>query len=296
MLSLQLPSMREVYLLGALCLICVLTTGHFAFRAAAAVALSVEPWREGCRQCRSEWWEEFWSWRIHSLQAAGATGATTGGAITGGAAGHAALPLPPEGMDWEWGSSNNDTDWYQASAELVNVVLLGHADASAGPVLHIGCGDSPLPGFLERAGFPLSEHIDIAPEVITLLRARYPSSQWPGMRFEVRDFLAAGSSGGAPPPEHRFGAVVDKAGIWDWLQEEASGALPKLLAAVRAALVEPPARGVYIVATKQTPLELSRTLADAAAAGVDGTSFIVEATHPLGRSGVAWAYVLAPAP
>merc|ERR1712228_218034 len=118
-----------------------------------------------------------------------------------------------------------------------------------------------MPALLHKAGFHKSEHIDVAPQVIATMRNRYPASEWPGLHLETRDFLATADAGGGPPPPlHRFSAVIDKAGIWDWLQDEAASALPKLLTAVRDALV-PGGQGVYVIATKQTPKELSDSLA-----------------------------------
>merc|ERR1712130_1022433 len=108
---------------------------------------------------------------------------------------------------------------------------------------------------------------------------------WPGMRFELRDFLAPASSGGGPPPPaHRFAAVIDKAGIWDWLGHENPPALPRLLEAVREALSE---QGLYVISTKQTPRELQKSLRRA------GVKFAVDASFPL-SGGLAWAYVLMP--
>jgi len=159
-----------------------------------------------------------------------------------------------------------------------------------------------------NAGFKTIENIDISPEIVRLMSARYPSSAYPGMSFEVRDFLASSSAGGgAPLPLHRFGAVVDKAGIWDWLQDERPSALPRLLVAVRDALrektrdedggdAEP---GMYIITTKQTPKRLQRTLTVAGTEGEQGglggsARFVVDATVRL-TGGIAWAYILIPA-
>eukprot|EP00913_Durusdinium_trenchii_P015804 g14852.t1 len=110
-------------------------------------------------------------------------------------------------QEWEWGNSRNYTDWYQASAEFVQDLVRPYADPTLGPVLHVGCGDAPVPEHLHAAGFPSSEHIDIAPEVIARMRDTYPAEQWPGFSFQVRDFLTQG----APPPKGRFCAVLDKA-------------------------------------------------------------------------------------
>jgi heterodisulfide reductase subunit A-like polyferredoxin len=68
---------------------------------------------------------------------------------------------------------------------------------------------------------------------------------------------------------------------------------------VREALVEAPLTGVYVVATKQAPAEMSETLAAASLAASKAgrpfsTAFFVQATRPLGTSGIAWAYVLVP--
>lgn len=49
-----------------------------------------------------------------------------------------------------------------------------------GPVLHVGCGDAPVPEQLQRAGFERSEHIDVEPQVIQVMLKRYPLEQWPG--------------------------------------------------------------------------------------------------------------------
>ncbi|CAK9005256.1 unnamed protein product, partial [Durusdinium trenchii] len=194
-------------------------------------------WREGCQQCQPSWWEDFWHWRLAELH--GGSGRQIN---------------PPTGMEWEWGNSRNYTDWYQASAEFVQDLVRPYADPTLGPVLHVGCGDAPVPEHLHAAGFPSSEHIDIAPEVIARMRDTYPAEQWPGFSFQVRDFLTQG----APPPKGRFCAVLDKAGIWDWLQEEAPHMLPHLLELVQQALV--PSDGVYIIATKLGPPELAALL------------------------------------
>jgi len=269
--------------LGVFCAVSVLITGRFFYQWLLPVSPGVENWRRGCRQCRHEWWDDFWHWRLKGITA------------KGGGSADAGLPHePPPGMEWEWGNSVNDTDWFGASPELVNSVVKVFADPALGPVLQIGCGDSPLPELLHQAGFNVSEHLDVAPEVITAMRTRHPVKERPGMHFQVRDFL----SSGAPPPAHRFGAVIDKAGIWDWLQEEAPHALPRLLSNVRRALVQGSGQGaeqqgVYIIATKQTPSDLSQSLSKAAVSG-GGTGFLVEATHPLGTKGIAWAYVLIP--
>lgn len=199
---------------------------------------------------------------------------------------------PPPGMEWEWGDRINDTDWFGASPELVNSVVKVYADPKLGPVLQVGCGDAPVPELLIEAGFPKVENIDIAPQVISMMRQKYPAKDWPGLTFKVRDFLEDPEfGGGAPTPHHRFSAVIDKAGIWDWLQDEAPKNLPRLLAAAHQALVEPPKQGTYIIVTKQTPRELSDTLR---LAGPVGTKFAVEASVHLGGKGIAWAYVLIP--
>jgi len=41
---------------------------------------------------------------------------------------------------------------------------------------------SKFPWFsvVQRGGFPLSEHLDIVPEVIQRMRQKYPVEQWPG--------------------------------------------------------------------------------------------------------------------
>lgn len=263
-------SMIDYCLLLAFVIAGVLVTCHFVYRKLIPLAMPADNWRQGCRQCQRGWWHEFWEWRL-----AGSQGRS-----------HAESQDPPEGMEWEWSSTSNNTDWYGASAEIVDAVVRTYADPGLGPVLQIGCGDSPIPELLVRAGFNRSEHLDIIPEVVKTMQQRYPASEWPGLSFKVRDFLERG----APPPLGRFSAVLDKAGIWDWLSEEAPHALPRLVEAVRLALVPPPQQGVYIIGTKQTPAELSQTLAKAFQDG--GCPFHVEATRPLGSSGVAWAYVL----
>jgi len=266
---------RDVLLLGAVFALGILLTGHAMFKF-LAVGPS-EPWRQArCRQCRHEWWDDFWHWRF-SIRAArsNATARTE--------------EQPPTGMVWEWGDAVNDTDWFGASAELVESVIKVHADPALGPVLQIGCGDSPLPALLHQAGFGLSEHLDIAPQVISGMRSRYPAAEWPGLQFHVRDFLA----NGARPPAHRFGLVIDKAGLWDWLQDEAPETLPHLLDRVHSALLPASQQPAYVLVTKQRPSQFSQTLVHIAAGA--GSRFHVEATLPLGSEGVAWAYVLAPA-
>merc|ERR1712061_855410 len=52
----------------------------------------------------------------------------------------------------------------------------------------------------------------------------------------------------------------------------------------------PGSHSVYVMATKQTPTELSDSLASSVPSGA---GFMVEATQPLGSNGIAWAYVLA---
>eukprot|EP00442_Polarella_glacialis_P048171 CAMPEP_0115070034 /NCGR_PEP_ID=MMETSP0227-20121206/12887_1 /TAXON_ID=89957 /ORGANISM="Polarella glacialis, Strain CCMP 1383" /LENGTH=361 /DNA_ID=CAMNT_0002456499 /DNA_START=66 /DNA_END=1148 /DNA_ORIENTATION=- len=263
----------ELYVLAVLAFLGAGVTMHFVFRQLfpwvpppPSAQVRDDSWRRGCKQCGSAWWNEFWKWRLE-----GEALVKQGGKVQ----------EPPPGMDWEWQASGNDTDWYGASAELIDSVVRTFADPGLGPVLQIGCGDSPIPELLHRAGFPKSEHIDIAPEVIDAMKLRYPVAEWPGLAFQVRDFM----SRGAPPPRRRFSAVLDKAGIWDWLQDESPGGLPILLSAVRNALVPAPLQGVYVIATKQTPAELSDTLRK-----IDQgpNAFHVEATRPLGSSGIAW--------
>ena len=43
---------------------------------------------------------------------------------------------------------------------------------------------SKFPWFsvVQRGGFPLSEHLDIVPEVIQRMRQKYPAEQWPGAK------------------------------------------------------------------------------------------------------------------
>lgn len=188
------------------------------------------------------------------------------------------------GMRWDWSISQNAVDWWDASSTLVDTVLVHHVDPSLGPVLQIGCGESPLPQMLHRAGFLDSEHLDISPQVIMSMRDRYSGPEWQGMKFHVRDFMRE-STGGPPLLAHRFAAVIDKAGIWDWLQDEAPWALPRLLANVLAALVKPPQVGVYVVVTKQTPREFQRSLALAPIVFVESSRSLNE---------LAWAYVLVP--
>lgn len=273
MLNVPLPR-TDVWILRAIFLITAVVSCHLIYQqitSPESFNYPVAP-PSDCRQCNPGWWHSFWLWRFAEL----ARDASNRSA-------------PPAGMEWEWSNSGDSTDWFNASAEMVGAVVAVHVDPNVGPLLHIGCGDSPMPSLLHGAGFHYTEHLDISSDVISKLRERYPASKWPGMRFEVRDFLGnPNAGGGAPPPAHRFSAVIDKAGIWDWLQEEAEVLLPGLLAAVRRALVEAPVRGKYIIATKQTPIELSDTLARI------GTGFTVDVTRPLGSSGIAFAYVLSP--
>lgn len=260
-----MPGPFELCFMGVLLVICLL----IMVRLWIVMPGPSESWRENCRQCNKEWWTDFWRWRLETEDRS---------------SGELLERVPPRGMEWEWAASGKDTDWWGASAELVDSVLLPNVEPGRGPVLHIGCGDSPMPEALHRSGFR-AENVDVAPQVVSTLRARYPAADWPGLLFEVRDFLAAG----APRPAHRFAAVVDKAGIWDWLVEEAPHLLPRLLAAVREALVVESPGGVYVVATKQMPLELQRSLTQAAA------DFVVDSTQQLqSGAGIAWAYVLTP--
>jgi len=262
---------RDVWFLGVMSLICLAVTGHLAFRTYGPSGFAGDVWRKGCRQCHVQWWEEFWSWRHE-------------GAALDGEDLSLVHRTPPPGMEWEWAHAESSTDWWNASRDLLHSVIEQRVDASDGPLLQIGCGDSPLPGLLHSAGFRDVDHIDISPQVVSLMRRRYSGPSWEGMRFEVRDFMASPSAGGgAPPPAHKFSAVIDKAGIWDWLQDEAPSALRRLLAAVQRALKT---EGVYIVVTKQPPSELQQSLTQTAA------SFIVEESHLL-QGGQAWAYVFA---
>eukprot|EP00927_Polykrikos_kofoidii_P019211 TRINITY_DN18958_c0_g2_i1.p1 TRINITY_DN18958_c0_g2~~TRINITY_DN18958_c0_g2_i1.p1 ORF type:complete len:329 (-),score=54.83 TRINITY_DN18958_c0_g2_i1:107-1093(-) len=263
----------ELWFMGIICVIGVLTTGHLYFRLAVPAQPHGESWRRGCRQCRAQWWHDFWKWRLEMMNSA--------------RAGDWVPPPPADGVEWEWGNAVNDTDWFNASGELVTSVIAPHVPIGSA-VLHIGCGDSPLPSLLHSAGYRPVENLDISPEVIELMRTRYPAADWPGLDFEVRDFMASPTvGGGAPPPAHRFAAVVDKAGIWDWLQDEKSSATTRLLESVRTALQLEPEPGAYIIATKQTPHELQGTLMAADA------NFAVDMTYPL-PGGIAWAYVLVP--
>lgn len=258
----------EFIALALVCCVSALCTLHFAW---TRLLPAPQPdWRQGCQQCQPSWWQDFWHWRFQQLAAHGGD----------------PRDAPPPGMQWEWGAQSdaNDTDWYQASEEFVQDLVRPYADPSLGPVLQLGCGDAPVPEHLHRAGFPLSEHLDIVPEVIQRMRQKYPVEQWPGFTFLVRDFL----SQGAPRPLGRFCAVLDKAGIWDWLQEEAPQMLPSLLALVRQALPPAPEEGVYIIATKLSPPALAETLAEAGG----NLGFHVEKSLRLGDAGVAWGYVL----
>mmetsp|Transcript_38185 Transcript_38185/g.105272 ORF Transcript_38185/g.105272 Transcript_38185/m.105272 type:complete len:304 (+) Transcript_38185:87-998(+) len=257
---------RDVILLGVFLVFGAFATLQLLVRS----AFSGETWRRSCRQCRREWWDEFWTWRLNDLAAAAANGTA---------------PVPPdEGMEWEWGHAANDTDWFGASAELVQAVILQSVvvDGGRAKLLQIGCGDSPLPELLHKAGFRNVEHLDVSPRVVEAMRLRYPAEGWPGMAFEVRDFLADGARRGRDAA-----AVIDKAGIWDWLQEEKPSILPRLLEAVRSELRPEPDPGVYIVVTKQSPMELQRSLQ-----GAD-SNFAVDAAYKL-SSDVAWAYALVP--
>mmetsp|Transcript_101913 Transcript_101913/g.161104 ORF Transcript_101913/g.161104 Transcript_101913/m.161104 type:complete len:354 (-) Transcript_101913:43-1104(-) len=274
----KLPTKRDVWVLGIVFFLSVLVALHFIV---SMLTQEGKPWRWGCRQCQQDWWRDFWRWRLENSDE------------SGNVLGVNKAP-PPPGMDWNWGAHTNNTDWWVASDELVKKVVLPHVDSGLGPVLQIGCGDSPLAASLYQAGFRDSEHIDIEPRVVKALQKRYPEVEWPGMHFEVRDFLeSASAGGGAPPPLHRFAAVVDKAGIWDWLVEEKPSVLPRLLNAVIEALVLAPRPGAYVVATKQKPSDFQETLSKYGSNG-----FAVEATRPLLSStnvgASAWAYVLIP--
>ena len=157
----------EFWLLALVCLVSFCTTLHFTWN-----HLLAGPTREvgtgtggpsgpPCRQCKAEWWQDFWQWRLQELEGQGRS-------------------EPPRGMQWEWGDSANNTDWYQSSAEFVDELVRPFADPGLGPVLHLGCGDAPVPELLLRAGFPNSMHIDIAPQVIEVMRRRYPVKEFPG--------------------------------------------------------------------------------------------------------------------
>lgn len=272
----SLPNRRDVSMLAFIFFLSVTVGLNFITN---WLTQEGDMWRWGCQQCKKEWWREFWRWRLELVTHANGTELKQ-------------QPKPP-GMDWNWGSSTNDTDWWAASAELVNEVVLPHVDGSLGPVLQIGCGDSPLAALLYEAGFHTSEHIDIEPRVVEAMRKRYPEATWPGLRFEERDFLAGSSAGGGPPPPlNRFAAVVDKAGIWDWLLEEKPSLIPRLLAAVSDALVVAPQPGAYVVATKQSPSEFQKSLSAQSGFAVEATRALLSSTT-LGAS--AWAYVLVPA-
>mmetsp|Transcript_98085 Transcript_98085/g.184441 ORF Transcript_98085/g.184441 Transcript_98085/m.184441 type:complete len:370 (-) Transcript_98085:81-1190(-) len=300
----RLPKPREVCIFAVLLVCSVFTTGYFLRAASPAVAADVEMWRWNCRQCKQEWWRDFWRWRLEADS-------------SGHNPGDLKPQPPPPGMDWEWGDARNDTDWWGASREIVDKVVRVHVDPSAGPVLQVGCGDSPLAALLHEAGYRKSENLDVAPQVIEAVQRRYPASEYPGMQFELRDFMGRGP----PQPLHRFSAVIDKAGIWDWLQEEKPTAIQRLLSTVRDALIQTPKPGVYIVATKQTPSEFQETLSAAQQmrsplpssaneamtdAWADNAAFAVETTRPLGAEETgalrtfdggpvkAWVYVLIP--
>eukprot|EP00434_Breviolum_minutum_P022573 symbB.v1.2.019918.t1/scaffold1650.1/size135921/7 len=239
----------EFMCLALLCVISALCTLHFSWT--RLLATQPADWRQDCQQCQKTWWQDFWRWRYLELSEKVADGSHE----------------PPPGMQWEWGGARNDTDWYQASEEFVQELVRPYADPSLGPVLHVGCGDAPVPEHLHRAGFPVSVHLDVAKEVIDVMKRKYPAEEWPGFTFLVRDFLGQG----APAPLGGFCAVLDKAGIWDWLQEEAPQMLPMLLRLVRQALPPPPAEGVYILATKLSPVALAHTLEMAQSISADGT-------------------------
>eukprot|EP00929_Paragymnodinium_shiwhaense_P003135 TRINITY_DN103553_c0_g1_i1.p1 TRINITY_DN103553_c0_g1~~TRINITY_DN103553_c0_g1_i1.p1 ORF type:complete len:306 (+),score=43.56 TRINITY_DN103553_c0_g1_i1:48-965(+) len=246
---------------------------HLYFRWLIPAQPHNESWRKGCRQCRQDWWDEFWHWRLKELEDP------------------AEDSPPPEGHTWEWGNATVHTDWFNASSEVVDLAVKPYVPAGE-PVLQIGCGDSPIASLLYQAGFLHIENIDISPHIVNLMRKRYPEAEYPGMTFDVRDFLARASVGGGPPPPlHRFAAVIDKAGIWDWLQDERHSALPRLMASVRDALIERRADddepGMYIITTKQTPRDLQRSLMEV------NMGFAVDATIPL-TGGIAWAYILVP--
>jgi len=263
---------QDAVILTLFCLAGLLVTG-FAWvrRSEGAAELAEHP---KCKQCQPGWWETFWHWRLEGIANRGPS---------------AHSQAPPEGMEWEWDHNGSDTDWFGVSPEFVEKVVSEWADPKQGPILHVGCGDSPMPGLLYKAGFHEAEHIDIAPQVIEAMQKKYPEATWPGMHFAVRDFLEPGANGGPPPPLNRFAAVIDKAGIWDWLQDEAMQYVPLLLAKVRSALLlEETRKGVYIIVTKQNPAQLSDTLARIRA------PFSVETSRALGTSNIAWSYVLEP--
>lgn len=271
------PSKRKLLLqdaavLSIFSIACLMVLGFAWLRRAEGTAFE-QPAHPKCKQCQPGWWESFWRWRLEGIAAQGQ-----------GTHNQAA----PEGMDWEWSHNGSDTDWFGVSPEFVEKVVSVYADPSQGPILHVGCGDSPMPELLYKAGFRRAEHIDIAPQIVSVMQQRYPNTTYPGMSFAVRDFLEPGTGGGPPPPLHRFAAVIDKAGIWDWLQDEAKEHLPLLMDKVRSALMTQPQKGVYIIVTKQNPAQLSDTLSQVRA------QFIVETSKPLGSSNLAWSYVLEP--
>lgn len=277
MASILMPSRTEVVSFLAFAAACVLILNHVIMRrqkdALTEAMEAAHP--ASCKQCQPGWWEEFWRWRLEG--------------IAKQESGQGVSQTAPHGMEWEWAENGTDTDWYGVSAEFVDKVVSNYADPELGPILHVGCGDSPMPGLLYKAGFVQAEHIDIAPQIVSTLKERYAADAFPGMTFAVRDFLAPAEAGGGPPPPlNRFAAVIDKAGIWDWLQDEALEHVPLLLSMVRDALLLGPQKGVYIIVTKQNPSQFSDSLAHVRA------QFSVETTQRLGAKNIAWSYVLEP--
>jgi len=170
----------EFWLLALVCLVSLCTTLHFTWNHLLSPATVADGQGEAaaaaastCRQCKAEWWQDFWQWRLKELQGQPSD--------------------PPAGMQWEWGNSMNNTDWYQSSEEFVDELVRPYADPGLGPVLHLGCGDAPVPELLLRAGFAASTHIDVASQVIEVMRSRYPAKDWPGLDFQLRDFLKSGA-------------------------------------------------------------------------------------------------------
>lgn len=218
-------------------------------------------WKHGCKQCASSWWDNFWHWRLSP---------------------EGLKEQPPYGMAWEWRKdatlSGNYTDWWGASMDLTKL-LMTKLDPN-GHILQIGCGDSPVVEFLYKSGFRNIHSVDISPQVVSLMQLRYPSKQWPGLSFESIDFLED------PKSQKDFSTVIDKAGIWDWLQEEKPSELERLLSNVRQALLPVPGedsnRKRYVIMTKQSPEGVRGKIA--------GSGFVVDVAKSM--QGGAWTYVL----
>ena len=102
----------EFWLLALVCLVSLCTTLHFAWNhllppATATDGQGAVAAASTCRQCKAEWWQDFWQWRLKELQGQPSD--------------------PPPGMQWEWGSSVNNTDWYESSAEFVDELVRPYA-------------------------------------------------------------------------------------------------------------------------------------------------------------------------